>query len=465
MRAESRLSILGLGPGSRQLMTRQACKALQEAEIVVGYRPYFDLISDLIADKRLVSSGMGSEVERAKAAAELLEEGSVALVSSGDPNVYGMAGLGLEVLDDPSRAEVLPGVTAFTAASCWAGITFRRSVAAISLSDLLTPWTDIERRIRLAAELGMPTALYNPKSKRRDWQLIRALEIFGEKARVLVARLVGRPGQEIFWSNPGEILDKEETWDKIDMFTLLILSGRGMEYTQTEEEALINVVGVGPAAGGQLTLEAERLLESAGIVLGARRYQEMVGDSLQGKVISHDNPCLDRIADRLREARAAAERGEGAAILTGGDPSIFSAAWRYLQDLEGSQRLHLAPGVSAFSAVAARAGAPLVNDFALLSGAEPEAAALSRAGFGVVIYNLAARELPSLLNLIDPKRPCLLARDVGREGEYCLAARAGDLQEVSVKGSRYTFLISSADSYLREGRIIARRGYQTKYGY
>jgi precorrin-3B C17-methyltransferase len=465
MREETKLSILGLGPGSRQLMTRQAFQVLQGAEIVVGYRPYLDLVSDLIAGKRVVSSGMGDEVERAKAATELLEEGSVALVSSGDPNVYGMAGLGLEVLGDPSRAEVVPGVTSFTAASCWAGITFRRSVAVASLSDLLTPWADIERRIRLAAELGIPTALYNPKSKRRDWQLDRALEIFGEKTSVLVARMVGRPGQEIFWSNAEEILDKEETKDKIDMFTLLILSGRGMAHIPAAEEALINVVGIGPAAGGQLTLEAERLLESAGAVLGARRYLEMVRDSVQGKVISHDDPRPDRIADRLREARATAERGKRATILTGGDPSIFSAAWRYLQDLEGLERIHVAPGVSAFSAAAARAGAPLVNDFALLSGPEPEAAALSRAGFGVVIYNLAASELPSLLDLIDSKRPCLLARDVGRLGEYCLAARAGDFQEADVKGSRFTFLISSAGSYLRKGRIIARRGYQTKYGY
>ena len=462
MRPESKLSILGLGPGSRQLMTRQACQALQEADIVVGYRPYLDLISDLLAGKRVVSSGMGGEVERAKAAAELLEEGSVALVSSGDPNVYGMAGLGLEVLDDLNRAEVVPGVTAFTAASCWAGITFRRSVAVISLSDLLTPWTDIEKRLRLAAELGMPTALYNPKSKRRDWQLDRALEIFGEKVRVLVAKKVGRPGQDIFWSDAGEILEKEETRDKIDMFTLLILSGQGMSHIQAAEESLINVVGIGPAAGGQLTLEAERLLERSAIVFGAKRYLEMVRGSVQAQMISHDSPYPDRIASRLEEARAAMEKRERVAILTGGDPSIFSAAWRYRQV---SQRVHVAPGVSAFSAAASRAGAPLVNDFALLSGLQPKAAALSGAGFGVVIYNLAASELPSLLNLIEPERPCLLARDVGREGEFCLAARAGDLQEARVLGSRFTFLVSSASSYLKEGRIIARRGYQTKYGY
>jgi precorrin-3B C17-methyltransferase len=465
MRGESKLSIVGLGPGSRQLMTRQAALALQEAEIVVGYRPYLDLISDLLKGKRVVSSGMGGEVERAKAAADLLEEGSVALVSSGDPNVYGMAGLGLEVLDDLSRAEVVPGVTAFTAASCWAGITFRRCVAVVSLSDLLTPWTDIERRLRLAAELGMPTALYNPKSKRRDWQLDRALEIFGEKARVLVARMVGRPGQEIFWSDTGEILEKEEARSKIDMFTLLIIAGQEMAHVPAAEESPLNVVGIGPAAGEQLTLEAERLLDSSAVILGAERYLEMVRGSVQAQMKSNDSPYPERIAARLKATREALDRGERAAILTGGDPSIFSASWRYLRGLEGSRRVHLAPGVSAFSAAASRGGAPLVNDFALLSRLQPRAAALSEAGFGVVIYNLAASELPSLLEPIEPARPCLLARDVKRQSEFLLAAKAGELREARVVGSRFVLLVSSAGSYLKEGRIIARRGYQTKYGY
>jgi precorrin-3B C17-methyltransferase len=465
MRGEGKLSILGLGPGGRQLMTRQALRTLQEAEIVVGYRPYLYLISDLLEGKRVVSSGMGGEVERAKAAADLLEEGSVALVSSGDPNVYGMAGLGLEVLDDPRRAEVVPGVTAFTAASCWAGITFRRSVAVISLSDLLTPWMDIERRLRLAAELGIPTAVYNPRSKRRDWQLEKALEIFGEKARVLVARMVGRPAQEIFWSSAGELLGKEEIRDKIDMFTLLIISGQGMAHIPAAEQAPINVVGIGPAAGDQLTLEAESLLSSSAVILGAKRYQEMVEPAVQARIRGHDTPYQERIASRLEEARTAMERGERVAILTGGDPSIFSAAWRYLKGLQPSQRAHLAPGISAFSAAASRAGAPLVNDFALLSRPEPQAAALSKAGFGVAIYNLAASELPSLLNLIEPAGPCLLARDVGRVGEFLLAAEAGDLGEARVEGSRFTLIMSSASSYLKGGRIIARRGYQTKYGY
>ena len=124
----------------------------------------------------------------------------MALVSSGDPNVYGMAGLGLELARQPSAVEIVPGVTSFTAASCHAGLAFRECVAVISLSDLLTPWQQIEGRLRLAAETQMPVALYNPKSKRRDWQLLRALDICGARD-VLVAKNVGREAEEIFYTS------------------------------------------------------------------------------------------------------------------------------------------------------------------------------------------------------------------------------------------------------------------------
>ena len=194
--AGHRLSIVGIGPGSADLRTSAAIEAIVSADFVVGYRPYLELISDLLPEKRVFSSGMGREVDRVRMALDLLEEGSVALVSSGDPNVYGMAGLGLEMAEKPSDVEIMPAVTAFTAASCRAGLFFRESICVISLSDLLTPWADIEGRLRLAAEMSLPVALYNPRSKRRDWQLLRALQISGEQIsgerEVLLAKDIGR---------------------------------------------------------------------------------------------------------------------------------------------------------------------------------------------------------------------------------------------------------------------------------
>jgi len=122
----NRLSIVGIGPGSPKLRTSAAIEAIISSDFVVGYRPYLELIKDLLPGKRVFSSGMGREVDRVRMALDLLEEGSVALVSSGDPNFYGMAGLGLEMAERPSDVKIVPAVTAFTAASCRAGLRGRR---------------------------------------------------------------------------------------------------------------------------------------------------------------------------------------------------------------------------------------------------------------------------------------------------------------------------------------------------
>ncbi len=458
---ENKLSIVGIGPGSKGLRTRAAEETILQADFVVGYRPYLDLIPDLLVGKRVTSSGMGKEVDRVRSAVELLEEGSVALVSSGDPNVYGLAGLGLEMAP-PGRVQIVPGVTSFTAAACRAGLVFRESVAVISLSDLLTPWQDIEGRLHMAAEQGMPIALYNPRSKRRDWQLIRALDICGERD-VLIAKNVSRQNEEIFWTTAGRLMEDEGLREGIDMTTLVILCGIGAFRGAEIPDAGVNVVGIGPGDRKHLTREAEYLLGCSKKIFGAERYLQMIGD-LPAEKVTHSGPCPERMAARLREAEAVALQGKKACILTGGDPSIFSSAWRILQAAGG---VHLSAGVSAFSAIAAQAGAPLVNDFVLLSGpGEPSrAASLAGAGFGVVIYNVLGQEISALLQHIDPDRPCVLARDVGRDGEEMMILRAADLLDARPSGYRFTLLVASGHSQMSEGRIITRRGYETKYRY
>lgn len=469
MPSENKLSIIGIGPGKRSRMTNQAVSAIKKSKFVVGYRPYLELVGDLLDGKEVISSSMGKEVDRAKAAASLIDEGSVALISSGDPNIYGMAGLGLEIASKSvslDRTEVIPGVTSFTAAACDAGIIFKKSVAVISLSDLLTPWSSIERRLKLATELGMPIALYNPKSHRRDWQLSRALEIYGRDAGVLIAKNVGRDGEEIIWTKAGELLEKDDLKSHVDMFTLAILCGNSMSCGNVSHESKINIVGIGPGSSDMITLEVEELLAKSKKIFGPERYLQSIRGISKGEEVVHQGSCPERMSMRFKEAKAASDRGDTSSILTGGDPSIFSSSWRVLDEAQGID-MHIASGVSAFSAVAARAGAPLVNDFVLLSGPDDpfKISTLSNAGFGIAIYNIQGSEIESILEGVDPNRPSVLARDAVRSNEEIMILTAGDLIEARPSGFRFTLLIASENSYIKDGKIITRRGYETRYSY
>jgi precorrin-3B C17-methyltransferase len=463
---QHKFSIVGIGPGAAGLRTRAAEEAIKSADFVVGYRPYLELIGDLLPGKKVFSGIMGKEVDRVQAAVELLGQGSVALVSSGDPNVYGMAGLGLELAVQPSEVAIVPGVTSFTAAACRAGLAFRECVAVISLSDLLTPWQEIEGRLRLAAESEMPFALYNPRSKRRDWQLIRALDICGQR-NVLIAKNIAREGEELFWTTSARLIEMESLREKIDMTTLVIVGGRGAFQGEASREAQMNLVGIGPGDLGNLTREAESILKNSVKIFGAQRYLELIGDLSPAEKVIHSGPCPKRSLDRFQEAREAAEADKLASILTGGDPSIFGAGWRIMDLAAGDVAVRISPGISAFSSVAARAGAPLVNDFALLSSPKDPASLslLAAAGFGVVVYNVKGHEIASLLQDLDPLRPVVLARDVARDGEEMMILNAEDLLATNPSGFRFTLLVACSNSQIKDGRIITRRGYQAKYSY
>ena len=185
---------------------------------------------------------------------------------------------------------------------------------------------------------------------------------------MLVAKNVSRTGEVVHWTKAGALLDLEESEERIDMFTVLILGGTGMVKGNVSSQTRINIVGIGPGSSDKLTYEAESLLKGSSKIFGASRYLQAIKGLSPGQNIMHQGSYAQRMALRFIEARAASEEGLQTSILTGGDPSIFSSAWKIFEEAGGC-RLHLCPGVSAFSAVAARAGAPLVNDFVLLSGA------------------------------------------------------------------------------------------------
>ncbi|MEZ6852579.1 precorrin-3B C(17)-methyltransferase [Halodesulfovibrio aestuarii] len=180
----SSLKIVGLGPGDSALLTPQAQKAIADADVIVGYTLYVDLVPEALKEgKEIISTGMMGEITRCEKAIEVALSGKdTAVVCSGDPGIYAMSGLVYELAEkhlDTLEIEVIAGIPALSASSALLGAPLMHDFAVISLSDLLTEWDVIEKRLKAAAEADFVIVLYNPKSKRRDWQLGKALEIVG----------------------------------------------------------------------------------------------------------------------------------------------------------------------------------------------------------------------------------------------------------------------------------------------
>lgn len=220
-----KLSVIGLGPGGVSGMTRQAFEALQGCELVVGYPVYLDLIREDFPEKEYFSTPMKQEIERCrKAVEEALAGKQVALLCSGDAGVYGMAGPVLELSEEypPVEIEVISGVTAACAGAAVLGGALMHDFAVISLSDLLTPWALIEKRLSLAAQGDFCIALYNPSSRKRKDHLKKACDILlrtREPETVCgIVRQIGREEQE------KRILPLKDLRDtEVDMFTTVFI--------------------------------------------------------------------------------------------------------------------------------------------------------------------------------------------------------------------------------------------------
>lgn len=223
------LEVVSLGPGDAALLTPQCREALAGAELVVGYKRYLELVPpELLAGKDLVSTGMTGEMERAGAALDAARDGRrVAVVSSGDAGVYAMAGLVLELAAERGLLgaldiRVLPGVPALAAAAALLGAPLTHDFACVSLSDLMTPWEVIERRLDAAAGADFVLVIYNPRSRKRDWQLPRALEIAarhrGPDTPVGLVRNAFRPDQAVGAWRLGEFDPAQ-----VDMLSILVV--------------------------------------------------------------------------------------------------------------------------------------------------------------------------------------------------------------------------------------------------
>jgi len=225
-REGGKLYVVGIGPGGPLDRTRRAEAAIAESQVVVGYHKYLRLVADLTPGKELISSGMKEEVARCRAAIERARAGqTVSLISSGDAGIYGMAGLAIE-LATAERAdvaiEIVPGVTAASAAAARLGAPLMLDFAVVSLSDLLVPWDVIRERLRALAAADLVVALYNPKSSQRVSQFHEAIDLFQQhrpaETPVGIAAAVGTEEERLMLTTLGNVLTEE-----VDMRTVVII--------------------------------------------------------------------------------------------------------------------------------------------------------------------------------------------------------------------------------------------------
>ncbi|MBI9014485.1 MAG: precorrin-3B C(17)-methyltransferase [Clostridiales bacterium] len=220
------LYVVGIGPGNKEEMTAHALNAICKSDTIVGYKTYIDLVKEHISEKEVVVNGMRGEVERCTRAVELASEGkNVAVISSGDPGVYAMSGLVLEIVAAKELdldIEIVPGITSANGASASLGAPIMHDHAYISLSDLLTDFELIKKRLSLAAEGDFVICLFNPKSKGRPAHIDKAREILLKHKSVdTVVGIVNnakREGEKVTITTLGKMLEHH-----IDMTTMVVI--------------------------------------------------------------------------------------------------------------------------------------------------------------------------------------------------------------------------------------------------
>ena len=241
--------VVGLGPGGPEQITPRALSALEKCDLIVGYKAYIELVRPLFEGrKELVASPMKKERARCLEALELSLSGrTVGLISSGDPGIYGMAGIMLEVAGDRTEVEIIPGITAAASSASILGAPLMHDFAVIRLSDLLTPWELIEKRLRAAAEADFVICVYNPASRGRPGHLARAAEILMERLPQDRAagwvRNAGRDGESFGLTTLAGLKEAP-----IDMFCTVNI---GNSATRVIDGRLITPRGYKDPAGGE----------------------------------------------------------------------------------------------------------------------------------------------------------------------------------------------------------------------
>lgn len=240
-----KIYVVGIGPGLVEHMTNAAREAIEKSEIIVGYKTYIEIVKEIISEKEIYSNGMTKEIDRCKKAIELAKEGkTVSVISSGDAGIYGMAGIILELLENEEekvKVEIVPGVTALNAAASSLGAPLMHDFCVISLSDLLTDWNLIEKRIENAAAADFVIGIYNPKSKGRPHNIDKAREIILKYRKpstpVGIVTNAKRENESIKVTTLEDMLKEE-----INMFTVVIV-GNSKSYITGDNEKIITPRG------------------------------------------------------------------------------------------------------------------------------------------------------------------------------------------------------------------------------
>lgn len=220
----NKLYVVGIGPGAADQMTLRAMRVLEQVEVIAGYGVYVDLAKPLLPEKEYLVTPMRKETDRCRMAIDCAMTGrTVAMISSGDAGVYGMAGLIYELAAGKElEIEVVPGVTAALSGGAVLGAPLTHDFAVISLSDLLTPWEKIEKRLECAAQADLAIAIYNPSSHRRADYLRRACEILlkhiSPDTVCATVRNIAREGEAYQVMTLGELKDVQ-----VDMFTTVFI--------------------------------------------------------------------------------------------------------------------------------------------------------------------------------------------------------------------------------------------------
>ncbi|PAB60780.1 precorrin-3B C(17)-methyltransferase [Anaeromicrobium sediminis] len=243
MENKGKIYVIGIGPGNLEHMSQRAKDAISESEVIIGYKTYTNLVKDLIENKEVIDSGMRKEIERCNLTLDKALEGKVvAIISSGDSGIYGMAGIMHEVVFDREASievEVVPGITASNAAAASLGAPIMHDSCTISLSDLLTDWDLIKKRLECAAMGDFVVSLYNPKSKGRVTQIEEAREIMLKHKKkdtvVGIVKNAKREGENIVITDLEHMLEED-----IDMVTMVII---GNEKTYVKNNKMVTPRG------------------------------------------------------------------------------------------------------------------------------------------------------------------------------------------------------------------------------